>query len=904
MSRPAPVPQGSPHASRLRDTQGRATAPKPSSALASQVEAEDSTIDAMESYYSQVKEWKDQLDNFFAENASTINSAENVLSSVLDVENIEEKFTALAQTSKTIIAGLDILGQIHPFISLAVQAFKLAINVDATRRENDKKVLAVQLQMQDMIVVLFHLRGMPDPKKKVEGQTVEDRMSGLVQSIAKHVTSCRSACEGYKKKGFIPKMIKCKTYEDRLATYAQLFADDKREIQFTLQLYTTYGVKEINQKIDQQGTLIERTGGTQNCVNNDEVLRELFAMGGESLATRHEVHNARKLLRKELAEDVDEVLAKHIRSLSRQLEKQNDRVLHAMTSNKEEILAAFRTGLHNKISDPELQGIWREQRWPGSINGQDFVSALNEYYEEKLAKSDDSAGEAAIRSFHDSERWTLGFINTANSKLIIEAVDDDGSGSVSIREVNNFTARKPNGWSLPKWIAFWAVGWYPTVAWYKKEIERILSESTSFCQFVHPANLQAANSYFAGAAIRRVALLLRSTHSPSKKTHVEPRLKLLTDEFRMLEEELLKTRLEERSYFLDQLATVQQVIDRRRIDCYIFPLLYLLLNHHLDTMRRAGRGPLNDSEFTSMSTSLDTVFKAAESRLDELEAMFQNSVDVKERLGYFAFGMFQLLYDHFSAKDTKAEHEGADIDSAHWQDTADAVTAFPVGSADTAAFTPVNFPEFRQETFEPAYERLHTFLVDNASTISNAVDALTAVTNSDVNSIASKTTKIVELSNVLIRGLDKLVELHPFVKDAVFSFKEAIALVIQCHEQDNKVLAVTVQMQDMMIALFQLRHVHDSVILKDRLGPAIVSIAEDIISCSNECDLYMKKWTMAKMFINIFEEPFANYVTRFSEHKHKLMAAMSLRAAHTVMSIEIFQSHFLGPDVPKRDHAM
>ncbi|KAF7370161.1 Protein kinase domain-containing protein [Mycena sanguinolenta] len=891
MSRPTLAPGPSTHTSLRDDTQGKMTAPKSShSALASQTQAEDSTIDAAESYYSQANEWKDQLEDFFAENASTINNAENVLSVALDVKNIEEKFTALAQTSRTIMAGLDILGQIHPFISLAAQAFKLAINIDVTRRENDKKVLAVQLQMQDMIVVLFLLRHIRDPKEKVGGQTVETRMRGLVQSIANHVTSCRSACEGYQKKGFIPKMIKCKDYEDRLATYAQIFADDKREIQFSLQLYMTYGVDEIKQKLDQQGAyfkaqmqelfrkletaherdvqnLIERNGGAQNCVENDEVLRELFAMGGEILATRHEVANARKSLQKELTEEVDEALKKHIGLLShQQLEKQNDLVLKTVTSDKEGNPRCVPQWAAREDFGSE---IWREQGWRGSVPGQDFVSALNEYYEEKLAKSGDSAEQADTRSLHDSERWALGYINSAHARAIIEAVDDDGSGSVSIKEVSNFTALKPNGWSLTSWIAFWAVGWYPTVAWYKEKIESILAQSTSLSQYVHPDNLRAANRISEG-----------------------------------WEEELLKTRLEEGSYFLEQLATVQQVSNHRRIDHYIFPLLYLLLNYHWDTMRRAGSEPLDDSEFTSMSTSLDTIFEAVEWRLDELEAMFQiNLLDVKERLSRFSFGMFQLLYDLKdedgveinSAPKTKNEHDGVGIHSTYLQDTRNPVTALAVGPAHTVAATPVEVPEDRQDkidTREPAFERLNTYFLDNASTISNAGDALTAVFNSDVKSIASKIARIAESSKVLIAGLEELAKVHPFVAVAVLAFKMAMLFV----REDNKVLAVMIQMQDMMTAFFQLRHLRnsdakgpDGETLKDRLVPIIVSIVEDIKSCSNACDLYMKKRSFVKLIkAQIFEERFANYVARFSEHKRRLMLAMSIGT--TSLNVRVMQS--------------
>jgi hypothetical protein len=68
--------------------------------------------------------------------------------------------------------GLDALGQVHPFVGgafsqyfivpnltrvdpVAVTAFKLVITLDITRRQNNKKVLVVKIQMQDLMTILF-----------------------------------------------------------------------------------------------------------------------------------------------------------------------------------------------------------------------------------------------------------------------------------------------------------------------------------------------------------------------------------------------------------------------------------------------------------------------------------------------------------------------------------------------------------------------------------------------------------------------------------------------------------------------------------------------------------------------------------------------------------------------------
>ncbi|KAJ7140231.1 hypothetical protein C8R43DRAFT_1201301 [Mycena crocata] len=103
-------------------------------------------------------------------------------------------------------------------------------------------------------------------------------------------------------------------------------------------------------------------------------------------------------------------------------------------------------------------------------------------------------------------RWALAHINVAHLQPILEAIDDDGTGFVSIRKANDFAMSRPAGWSLLSWVTLWARGWHAT-----------------------PANVRAAEMYLAGGAIRRVELLLRSTRSAPGKTYDDPRLTRIAD---------------------------------------------------------------------------------------------------------------------------------------------------------------------------------------------------------------------------------------------------------------------------------------------------------------------------------------------------------------------------------------
>lgn len=90
---------------------------------------------------------------------------------ILGDQGIDDAVRGFAEGSKVLMKALDAVAQIHPFISskfrvvasniendknfqVAVLAFKAVIMLDLTRRENDRKIIALKLKMSDMMSVL------------------------------------------------------------------------------------------------------------------------------------------------------------------------------------------------------------------------------------------------------------------------------------------------------------------------------------------------------------------------------------------------------------------------------------------------------------------------------------------------------------------------------------------------------------------------------------------------------------------------------------------------------------------------------------------------------------------------------------------------------------------------------
>ncbi|KAJ7053428.1 hypothetical protein C8F01DRAFT_1064970 [Mycena amicta] len=628
------------------------------------------------------------MKSFYAAHASAFNSAGSALVSAahLDPKTIENNLNQFAETSKVIMKGLDILGTLHPFIGVAVLAFKGVIALDLARRQNNKKVIAIQVQMQDMTVVLFQLRNIRDPEDiGPDGTTLAARLGGLVQLIASSITQCGTACDIYLKKGFLSKTLKSKIYEAQLTGYVQMFDDNKKKLKFELAVHTARGVDEANEKLDNQSAnlnlilvrmeelfrkldtsrerdvraFIETNKGAQACVDNEATLSKLLAMGGEKLEGydpaqpgKLDLEKARKMLSKEWAEDVNEVVMRSMDSFARKMKLQGEELA-------ETIISALSDKSTKRIRDPDLKVLWEQQGWKASVEARNFVLALNDYYADKFDTAEDAreaASEAGTRPpsptspVHDlpaaeDDRWTLAYINAAHIQPISEAVDDDGSGFVSSKEANLFASQRPETWSLPQWTAFWAAGWHPIVTWYKNRIYKLLWAMNNLVRLVLPANRNYAETYYGRRTIDQIELLLRSTRSASDAIFSDSNLLDLAHEFRVREEVKLKARLETLLYQVDDSTAIVLLTRHRRIERYVYPLLFLLLQRHYDILRLACIHTLEEAEFLGMTTSLATVFTAVDDRIKILEAVFKsNSVDVKERLGYCSFGMFQLLH--------------------------------------------------------------------------------------------------------------------------------------------------------------------------------------------------------------------------------------------------------------------
>ena len=61
---------------------------------------------------------------------------------------------------------------------------------------------------------------------------------------------------------------------------------------------------------------------------------------------------------------------------------------------------------------------------------------------------DCSQSSPSISLLHSEleDQWALKYINVSHVQPVIEAIDEDGSGFISVKEANNFAISRPKDW--------------------------------------------------------------------------------------------------------------------------------------------------------------------------------------------------------------------------------------------------------------------------------------------------------------------------------------------------------------------------------------------------------------------------------------------------------------------------
>ncbi|KAH9034702.1 hypothetical protein EDB85DRAFT_2288949 [Lactarius pseudohatsudake] len=596
--------------------------------------------------------------------------------------------------------ALDELKALHPFVGVVVLAFTAVYTLEQKRRDNEKKVIALYVEMKDMMGVLLLLRNVQNDKLVApDGRSIEDRLKTFVERTADDIKLCSNVCDTYAKKKLLAKVFLGPVWDDKLLSWVTLFSKRRQEFEFELSIHTSQGVDKANVKLDvigdatraldekmdvlkamfeqlvspeqkQLAATVAASGGVKALRNNDKMLLELEKTASKApsapsaeghrgpRAKANDVNPNADALRADVFEDPDAAVAMNQVVYFRKFEAQKRQIIDELTfvvkRESDRVIQEMKGGPHDRIRDRTIYDIWTEMGWRGNVKARHFVLALRDHYLEKLAMEADGVpgmGGGSNNGSRNPDAWAIKFVDVTRLQPISEAFDDDASGFITISEMNRFTGSRPADWSLPHWVAFWAVGYRASIIDYASKIEELLAKMEGIRAEVLPPNRRAFDDYF--------RFVWEAVHTlTAAVTPLQPELALSTsDRFKShleAEEARLSNNLKAVDYTIDGTDTLTLITGVGRIEKTVFPLIYLLLKRHYEIMRTMRTNVLDPRELGSGRDSIYNVNIVTYQRMNDLTNIFiQQKHNPEKQFQNFAYGIFKYLHsqnDFWSAE--------------------------------------------------------------------------------------------------------------------------------------------------------------------------------------------------------------------------------------------------------------
>ncbi|KAJ6511394.1 hypothetical protein C8R47DRAFT_732752 [Mycena vitilis] len=632
------------------------------------------------------------------------------LEAVGGMEAIEKGLNSFMEGMPVLMNALDEVAKLHPFIGVAVMAFKAVWALEQKRRANDKMILTLHMEMKDMMAVLTQLKNVKDAEEIApDGSSIKGRMQGILKGTADDIKACANACDTYSKKRLVVKVLKGPIWEGKLVKFVGIFTKRRGEFEFSLSIHTALGVDaanaalkavdqttaEMNAKMDmmlkmfqqfvspeqkEMARQIQQRGG-QAVIDNDKALKELNdwenkSGGAQGSPATHAGKSAKPAdlddLKDDLHTDPDTAMEQNMTVFTRKFEVQKRQIIDELSRVVERqgdrIISAVTAGPHDKIIDPNVHAIWKEMGWRGSVKARHFVMALRDHFQEDHPKhADGQPHDHAPITVDRADEWALEYISVVRLQPISEAFDDDASGFVTVAEVNSFTTARPIDWSLPRWIAYWAVGHHQVMTSYVNRIGALLGKMFGIISKILPANKSSVDAYLT-SIYEGVYTLTASVNGCWANESLNEKFASYIE----AEEARIRGNLEAVQYDIDASDTLELVTGAGRIERYILPVLYLLLERHFEIFRVAQTRTLHADELWDAADTVQWVFDAVNARLELLQSIFkQQKLDLAQQFKGFSFGLYEYMNDLKLLWDPKLVQE-AEFDEYTYDDSKEA----------------------------------------------------------------------------------------------------------------------------------------------------------------------------------------------------------------------------------------
>ncbi|KAJ7236845.1 hypothetical protein C8J57DRAFT_1376350 [Mycena rebaudengoi] len=548
---------------------------------------------------------------------------------------------------------LDSVTRYIPALMVAESIFSVIIKHELDRHDNDKNILVVYHTMSIFWFTLCDLQVIFRAAEQIKTS-----LDTFFEAVGKTMQDFGNFRDVYYRHGHFARTLRSGEYREKLTAFAQDFAGHKSNLQFILAESSAIKLNEMSGDLNNMSgklDVILRFIGQQTPLEQS-VARQLENHGGAEVALKNPrfLHDlARNTFHEKLSPQVqaslrqglDDALKANLPMFTLKVEAAQKEIKDSIERSTETILQELNSGPHELIKDEDIKANWRI-----SCKARHFVDAVHNHFAQKFVEHKRTSGSS------HPEQWTLKVLSQViYYRNISDAIDDDGSGYISVLEVNKFLKSRPRDWSAPQWLSFWAAGWKQNASTYT-----LFANIEASAKRVLPQNRRAVKSYVKTSGLSELWLIVNSLNADGAATNgrrpisdVEPlhvlRLKIMDKETHRIQ-----SRLERILYQLESPETVIAVLGTHRLEGFILCFLKLILDRHCKIIEAANTFVLSDREFETMTFSLKNLVAAIGSRYRNLtETWKQQRLDTGFLVQCFAGGIFSDWHDVF--QDTLSE---------------------------------------------------------------------------------------------------------------------------------------------------------------------------------------------------------------------------------------------------------
>ncbi|KAJ7851251.1 hypothetical protein B0H14DRAFT_2762006 [Mycena olivaceomarginata] len=541
-----------------------------------------------------------------------------------------------------VVMILDSITKYIPALMVAESVFSVIIKHELDRHENDKNILVVYHTMSIFWFTMCDLQAIFRADKDHIKTSLDQFFQAVgssylpVLSLIELVRRISSSLISFK----TARTLRSSEYRTKLTGFAQAFTEHKATLQFILTESSAIQITDMSatvtsvaSKLDDAMAFIARQTPLEL-----SVARQVQENGGdrafEALTRRGRIPHFLNQLAKNsfgveeispqvqasLRQGLDEALSANMPMFTLKIEAAQKEMEEAVERSTETILQQLNSGPYQLIKDEDIKAVWQS-----TCKARHFVDAVHNHFAQIFGDHRQSSGEM------HADQWTLNVLSQSDmcvgsvlyltrliglqiTRTISDAIDDDGSGYISVHEVNHFFKSRPQEWSAVQWLSYWAAGWKQKCACAR--------------------NRRSVKSYIKTSGLSELWLAAPET---------EP-LNALRAE--IMHKERARIRPE----------TVLAGLGTHRLEGFILCFLELILERHRQILDAANTHVLAERELETMTFSLRNLVAAFSTSIQQAHRGWkQQRLDTDFLVQCFAGGIFNDWHEHPTAHNEAVE---------------------------------------------------------------------------------------------------------------------------------------------------------------------------------------------------------------------------------------------------------